>query len=80
MARLDPIDADRLPRDLAALLERARRLGTPSPKAILTVGHNHEVLRGYLAFWESFFWNGRLEPELRELVRYFVAQRYACAN
>ncbi len=64
--------------DVLAILDRARRNGTPRPESQAIRSHVPELVKTFSAVWEETFVNGVVEHELKELCRVYVTKTVAC--
>ncbi|MGZ5787388.1 MAG: carboxymuconolactone decarboxylase family protein [Ramlibacter sp.] len=63
MARLPPVDIERLPEDLAALIK-----SRPPLNLFKVLPHSIPTARGFMALGSAILRQGTLDPQLRELV------------
>ena len=64
--------------EVLAILDRARRNGTPRPESQAIRAHVPAVLKTFSAAWEETFVDGVVEHELKELCRVYVTKTVAC--
>ena len=61
-----------------AILDRARRVGTPRPESQAIRTHVPAVLKTFTAAWMDTFVNGVLDHEIKELCRVYVTKTVNC--
>ena len=61
-----------------AILDRARRVGTPRPESQAIRTHVPAVLKTFTAAWMDTFVNGVLDHEIKELSRVYVTKTVNC--
>ncbi len=64
--------------EILAILDRARRNGTPRPESQAIRAHVPELLKTFSATWEATFVDGVVEHALKELCRVYVTKTVAC--
>lgn len=64
--------------EVLAILERARRNGTPRPESQAIRAHVPAVLKTFSAAWEQTFVNGVVDHDLKELCRVYVTKTVEC--
>jgi alkylhydroperoxidase family enzyme len=64
--------------EVVAILERARRNGTPRPESQAIRSHVPAVVKTFSAAWEETFVNGVVDHDLKELCRVYVTKTVAC--
>ncbi|MEX1141013.1 MAG: carboxymuconolactone decarboxylase family protein [Thermoleophilaceae bacterium] len=64
--------------DLLAILERARRFGTPRPESQAVRAHNPPVMKAFNDAWEVFFRQGVCDHAIKELCRLYIAKSVDC--
>jgi hypothetical protein len=64
--------------EVRAILDRARREGTPRPESQAIRAHNPAVLRAFSQAWEATFKNGVLDHAIKELCRVYVSKSIEC--
>jgi alkylhydroperoxidase family enzyme len=65
--------------ELDAIIEKARRLSTPKPAWYQTLASNPKVAKAFAQYWDTAFRGGRVEHEIKELMRICVAQLLGCS-
>ncbi len=65
--------------ELDVIIEKARRLSTPKPAWYQTLASNPGVAKAFAHYWDTAFRNGRVEHEIKELMRNCVAQLLGCS-
>jgi len=65
--------------EAVAILDRARRFGTPRPESQAIRAHNLPVLKAFDNAWEVFFRQGLVDHSVKELCRLYVAKSVDCA-
>jgi alkylhydroperoxidase family enzyme len=65
--------------ELDGIIEKARRLSTPKPAWYQTLASNPGVAKAFAQYWDTVFRNGRVEHEIKELMRNCVAQLLGCS-
>ena len=79
MARIPYPDLDTIDDpDIAAILERAARVGTPRPESQALRAHVPELLKTFTANWMATFVDGVVEHGLKELCRVYVTKTVKC--
>lgn len=79
MARISYVDpATITDPEIQAILEASRREGTPRPEMMAIGAHDPESMKLYQRLWRHLFKGGRLEHDLKELLRVHVAQLIDC--
>jgi AhpD family alkylhydroperoxidase len=79
MPRIDPVDLDALPPDLAAAVARGRETRMLSSTLPVQIwAHRPETALAWLGTIESMHAGGILDPRLRELVRLKIAAITTC--
>lgn len=71
---LDAIDDP----EIIAILERARRNGTPRPESQAIRSHVPSVVKTFSAAWEETFVEGVVDHALKELCRVYVTKTVEC--
>jgi alkylhydroperoxidase family enzyme len=71
---LDAIDDP----EIHAILERARRFGTPRPESQAIRAHVPAVIKTFSAAWQDTFVDGVVDHDLKELCRVYVTKTVAC--
>lgn len=71
---LDTIDDP----EILAILDRARRVGTPRPESQAIRTHVPAVLKTFTAAWMETFVDGVLDHDLKELCRVYVTKTVQC--
>lgn len=61
-----------------AILDRARRVGTPRPESQAIRTHVPAVLKTFTAAWMDTFVDGVLDHEIKELCRVYVSKTVDC--
>jgi len=64
--------------ELLAILERARRFGTPRPESQAVRAHNPAVMKAFAHAWETFFRQGVCDHAIKELCRLYIAKSVEC--
>jgi alkylhydroperoxidase family enzyme len=64
--------------EVLAILERARRNGTPRPESQAIRAHVPAVVKTFSAAWEETFVNGVVDHDLKELCRVYVTKTVEC--
>ena len=64
--------------ELDAIIERSRRLSTPKPTWYRTLASNPSIAKAFAHYWDTAFRGGRVEHEIKELMRVCVAQLLGC--
>ncbi len=64
--------------EVLAILERARRNGTPRPESQAIRSHVPAVVKTFSAAWEETFVNGVVDHDLKELCRVYVTKTVDC--
>jgi AhpD family alkylhydroperoxidase len=65
--------------ELDAIIAKARQLSTPKPAWYQTLASNPAVAKAFAHYWDTVFRAGRVEHEIKELMRVCVAQLLGCA-
>ncbi len=79
MARISYPDVDAIDDpEIVAILERARRNGTPRPESQAIRCHVPDVVKTFSAAWEKTFVNGVVDHALKELCRVYVTKTVEC--
>lgn len=65
--------------ELDAIIEKSRRLSTPKPAWYQTLASNPSVAKSFAQYWDTVFRGGRVEHEIKELMRNCVAQLLGCS-
>jgi alkylhydroperoxidase family enzyme len=65
--------------ELDLIIENSRRLSTPKPAWYQTLASNPQVAKAFAHYWDASFRNGRVEHEIKELMRICVAQLLGCS-
>lgn len=64
--------------EILAILDRARREGTPRPESQAIRAHVPAVLKTFTAAWDQTFVNGVVDHALKELCRVYVTKTVQC--
>ncbi|MDJ0496846.1 MAG: carboxymuconolactone decarboxylase [Acidimicrobiia bacterium] len=64
--------------EILAILDRARRNGTPRPESQAIRSHVPAVVKTFSAAWEETFVQGVVDHALKELCRVYVTKTVAC--
>lgn len=64
--------------EIHAILDRARRVGTPRPESQAIRAHVPAVLKSFTTAWMDTFVDGVVEHELKELCRVYVTKTVEC--
>jgi alkylhydroperoxidase family enzyme len=64
--------------ELDRIIEASRQLSTPKPAWYQTLASNPLVAKAFAHYWDAVFRNGRVEHEIKELMRICVAQLLGC--
>jgi alkylhydroperoxidase family enzyme len=64
--------------EVEAILERARKLGTPRPESQAIRAHNPEVMKAFDNFWETTFRQGEVDHSVKELCRLYISKSVEC--
>jgi hypothetical protein len=73
---LDPSASD--DPEVRQLFAVAQREGTPRPEMIAVGAHDPEGMKLYHRLWRHLFKGGKVEHELKELMRVHVAELVDC--
>jgi AhpD family alkylhydroperoxidase len=65
--------------ELDRILEQASRWSTPRPAWYRTLASNPAIAKVFARYWDVAFRGGRVEHEIKELMRITVAQLLGCA-
>ena len=65
--------------ELDLIVENSRRLSTPRPAWYQTLASNPQVAKVFAQYWDTLFRGGRVEHEIKELMRICVAQLLGCS-
>jgi len=65
-------------RELLAIMERARRFGTPRPESQAIRLHHPEVMKAFNAAWEVCFRQGVMDHAIKELCRLYISKSVDC--
>jgi alkylhydroperoxidase family enzyme len=65
--------------ELDSIIEKSRRLSTPKPAWYQTLASNPAVAKSFAQYWDTVFRGGRVEHEIKELMRNCVAQLLGCS-
>lgn len=65
--------------ELDRILENSRRLSTPKPAWYQTLASNPQVAKAFAHYWDTVFRAGRVEHEIKELMRICVARLLGCS-
>lgn len=65
--------------ELDRIIERARQWSTPKPAWYQTLASSPSIAKAFAAYWDIAFRNGRVEHEIKELMRISVAQLLGCS-
>lgn len=77
MSRIRLLENDELTAEAARQVEAAEAAGIDA-SVLRAVGHRQEMFDRYFAFYYPAHQGGRVEPELKELVRLKVARLNDC--
>jgi alkylhydroperoxidase family enzyme len=64
--------------EMVAILERARRVGTPRPESQAIRAHVPAVMKTFTAAWMETFVGGVLDHAIKELCRVYVTKTVQC--
>ena len=64
--------------ELDLIVENSRRLSAPRPAWYQTLASNPRVAKAFAQYWDTVFRGGRVEHEIKELMRLCVAQVLGC--
>lgn len=64
--------------EVHAILDRARRVGTPRPESQAVRAHVPAVLKTFTAAWMETFVDGVVDHDLKELCRVYVTKTVDC--
>jgi alkylhydroperoxidase family enzyme len=64
--------------EILAILERARRVGTPRPESQAIRAHHPEVMKAFNHAWETFFRQGVVDHSIKELCRLYISTSVDC--
>jgi alkylhydroperoxidase family enzyme len=64
--------------EVEAILDRARRLGTPRPESQAIRAHNPKVMKAFDHFWETTFRQGEVDHSVKELCRLYISKSVEC--
>ena len=64
--------------EVLAILDRARRNGTPRPESQAIRSHVPDLVKTFSETWEKTFVSGVLDHALKELCRVYVTKTVAC--
>jgi alkylhydroperoxidase family enzyme len=64
--------------EIAAIIERARILGTPRPESQAIRAHNPAVMKAFNHAWETFFRQGEVDHAVKELCRLYISKSVDC--
>jgi alkylhydroperoxidase family enzyme len=65
--------------ELDLIVENSRRLSTPRPAWYQTLASNPQVAKAFARYWDTVFRGGRVEHEIKELMRIYVARLLGCS-
>ncbi len=65
--------------ELDRIIEQSRRWSTPKPAWYQTLASNPGVAKAFAQYWDLAFRNGRVEHEIKELMRLTIAQLLGCS-
>lgn len=65
--------------ELDRIVENSRRLSTPRPAWYQTLASNPQVAKAFAQYWDTVFRGGRVEHEIKELMRICVARLLGCS-
>ena len=65
--------------ELDRIIEQARRWSTPKPAWYRTLASNPAVAKAFAQYWDTAFRNGRVDHQIKELMRIAVAQLLGCS-
>jgi alkylhydroperoxidase family enzyme len=65
--------------ELDLIVANARRLSTPKPAWYQTLSSNPLVAKAFAQYWDTAFRSGRVEHEIKELMRICVARLLGCS-
>jgi alkylhydroperoxidase family enzyme len=78
--RMPLVDISRLnDPELDRIIDKARRLSTPKPAWYQTLASNPKVAKAFAQYWDTAFRSGRVEHEIKELMRISVAELLGCS-
>jgi len=63
---------------LDRIVEQSRRWSTPKPAWYRTLASNPPIAKAFAHYWDTAFRNGRVEHEIKELMRITVAELLGC--
>lgn len=64
--------------EIHAILDRARRVGTPRPESQAVRAHVPAVIKTFTAAWMETFVDGVVDHDLKELCRVYVTKTVEC--
>ena len=64
--------------ELDVIIENARRFSTPKPAWYQTLASNRSVAKVFASYWDTVFRRGRVEHQIKELMRVCIAQLLGC--
>jgi alkylhydroperoxidase family enzyme len=64
--------------EMLAILDRARRVGTPRPESQAIRAHVPAVMKTFTAVWMETFVDGVLDHDIKELCRVYVTKTVQC--
>lgn len=64
--------------EILAILERARRHGTPRPESQAIRAHHPDVMKAFNHAWEVFFRQGVCDHAIKELCRLYISKSVEC--
>jgi AhpD family alkylhydroperoxidase len=78
--RMPLVDVRRLQdSELDRIIEQAQRWSTPKPAWYQTLASNPSIAKAFAHYWDTAFRAGRVEHEIKELMRIAVAQLLGCS-
>lgn len=78
MAVVEPVTDPEKLRELEPLIELCEENGTPGPGAVKTIGHEPEIARAFIEYWDALFYGGSVDHRLKELLRSHLANLHGC--
>lgn len=79
MPRISYVDPQTIDdQEILAILERARRHGTPRPESQAIRAHHPEVMKAFNHAWEVFFRQGVCDHAIKELCRLYISKSVEC--
>jgi AhpD family alkylhydroperoxidase len=65
--------------ELDRIIEQSQRWSTPKPAWYQTLASNPSIAKAFAHYWDIAFRNGRVEHQIKELMRIAVAQLLGCS-